>query len=54
MPLASLVGRVAMASFSNALPSIGVTERAALDAGTVGFEGNLFAGRPDYDAPRAQ
>jgi acyl-CoA dehydrogenase len=39
-----------MAPFSKALPAMGETERAALEAGTVGFEGELFAGRPDFDA----
>lgn len=50
MGLARLLGRVAMAPFSKALPQMGDTERAALEAGTVGFEGQLFAGRPDFDA----
>lgn len=38
-----------MAPFSKALPTMGDTERAALEAGSVGFEGQLFAGRPDFD-----
>jgi acyl-CoA dehydrogenase len=50
MSFAKLVGRAAMAPFSKALPAMGDTERAALEAGTVGFEGNLFAGTPDFDA----
>jgi acyl-CoA dehydrogenase len=50
MGLHRLIGRLAMAPFSKALPAMGETERAALDAGTVGFEGDLFAGRPDFDA----
>jgi acyl-CoA dehydrogenase len=33
---------------------MGDTERAALEAGTVGFEGQLFAGQPDFDALRAR
>ncbi|KQX95961.1 acyl-CoA dehydrogenase [Variovorax sp. Root473] len=49
MSFASLIGRWAMQPFSNALPPLGDTERAALEAGTVGFEGRLFAGRPDFD-----
>lgn len=49
MPLASLIGRWAMKPFARALPPLGETERAALEAGTVGFEGLLFAGRPDFD-----
>jgi acyl-CoA dehydrogenase len=39
-----------MQAFSRALPPLGDTERAALEAGTVGFEGRLFAGHPDFDA----
>lgn len=50
MGIASLVGRFAMAPFAKALPVMGDTERAALEAGTVGFEGRLFAGQPDFDA----
>ncbi len=50
MSFAKLVGRAAMAPFSKALPAMGDTERAALEAGTVGFEGELFAGTPDFDA----
>jgi len=50
MALAGMLGRLAMAPFTRALPPIGDTERAALEAGTVGFEGRLFAGRPDFDA----
>jgi acyl-CoA dehydrogenase len=44
------LGRTAMPYFRQALPAMGDTERAALEAGTVGFEGQLFAGRPDFDA----
>ena len=54
MSLASYIGRVEMAPFSNALPSIGVTELPALDAGTVDFEGELFNGNPNFDALRAR
>ncbi len=50
MSLASWIGRKAMKPFAAALPPLGDTERAALEAGTVGFEGQLFAGRPDFDA----
>lgn len=53
MSLATLIGRRAMQAFSKALPPLGDTERAALEAGTVGFEGQLFAGRPDFAALRA-
>src|SRR5690349_1424782 len=54
MGLASLLGRAAFASFAKALPAMGDTERAALEAGSVGFEGDLFAGRPDWDALRSR
>lgn len=49
MSLADTIGRLAMKRFGAALPPIGDTERAALEAGTVGFEGRLFAGQPDFD-----
>ncbi len=54
MTFAALLGRALMAPFSRALPAIGATERIALEAGTVGFEGELFAGRPDFDSLRAR
>ncbi len=50
MAIARLLGRAAMAPFSKALPQMGETERAALEAGTVGFEGRIFSGAPDFDA----
>jgi len=34
--------------FRRMLPEISETEQVALDAGTVGWEGELFAGRPDW------
>jgi len=34
--------------FERVLPRISETEQVALDAGTVGFEGELFAGKPDW------
>ncbi len=53
MSFASLVGGLALRPFSKALPPMGDTERAALEAGTVGFEGRLFAGRPDFNTLHA-
>ncbi len=53
MGIHRLIGRAALGPFSKALPPMGETERAALEAGTVGFEGALFAGAPDFDALRA-
>jgi len=46
--LSSLLGRLLMVAFTNALPKLGETERAALEAGTVGFEGCLFEGKADF------
>jgi acyl-CoA dehydrogenase len=34
--------------FRRVLPKISETEQVALDAGTVGFEGELFAGKPEW------
>jgi acyl-CoA dehydrogenase len=36
------------------LPRLGETERIALEAGSVGFEGQFFAGRPDFERFLAQ
>ncbi len=35
--------------FAKMTPQISATEQAAIDAGTVGFEGELFAGNPRWD-----
>ncbi len=40
-PIMKLVGR--------ALPEMGETERIALEAGTVGWDGELFSGKPDWN-----
>ncbi len=53
MVMSRLLGRFALEPFSKALPPMGDTERAALEAGTVGFEGQLFAGGPDFDVLRS-
>ncbi|MGH8600688.1 MAG: acyl-CoA dehydrogenase family protein, partial [Burkholderiales bacterium] len=34
--------------FRRVLPKLSETEQTALDAGTVGFEGELFSGKPDW------
>ena len=52
MALSNVLGRLALGAFTRALPAMSDTERAALEAGTVGFEGELFAGRPDFDSIR--
>jgi acyl-CoA dehydrogenase len=40
--------------FRRMLPEISETEQVALDAGTVGWEGELFAGRPDWKLLKKQ
>ena len=35
--------------YTKILPPLSETERVALEAGTVGFEGELFSGRPDWN-----
>ena len=44
--------------YTKILPTLSETEQVALEAGTVGFEGELFSGKPDWrvllDQPRAQ
>ncbi len=37
-----------LGTFENMVPQISETERVALEAGTVGFEGELFSGRPRW------
>ncbi|NCT68196.1 MAG: acyl-CoA dehydrogenase [Rhodanobacteraceae bacterium] len=37
-----------LGAFEKALPQLSDTEQVALDAGTVGFEGELFSGKPDW------
>lgn len=46
--LSTLLGRLALPSFRKVLPTIGDTERAALESGTVGFEGCFFEGKVDF------
>lgn len=38
-----------LAFYTKLLPPLSDTERTALEAGTVGFEGELFSGKPDWD-----
>ena len=37
-----------LAVYQKITPQISATERTALEAGTVGFEGELFSGKPDW------
>jgi len=43
-----LVTRHVMPRVARLLPRLGETERVALEAGTVGWDGDLFSGRPDW------
>ena len=40
--------------YTKMLPTLSATEQTALDAGTVGFEGELFSGMPDWQVLLAQ
>ena len=44
----TLVSRFAMPRFAKVLPRLGDTERIALEAGSVWWDGDLFAGMPDW------
>jgi acyl-CoA dehydrogenase len=43
-----------LSQFRRMLPEISETEQVALDAGTVGWEGELFAGMPDWNVLKKQ
>jgi acyl-CoA dehydrogenase len=43
-----LVSRFVMPRFAKVLPRLGDTERIALEAGTVWWDGDLFSGMPDW------
>ena len=45
----NLVSGALLKTFRNILPQISATEQEAIDAGTVGWEGELFSGNPDWD-----
>ena len=44
----TLVSRFVMPVFAKVLPRLGETERIALEAGTVWWDGDLFAGMPEW------
>src|SRR5690606_18572884 len=44
----SIVTRPLFAMYRRALPPLSETEREAIDAGTVWWDGELFTGRPDF------
>src|ERR1700740_3527571 len=41
-----------LALYRRILPDMSQTEKEAIDAGTVWWDGDLFSGRPDFDSPR--
>ena len=44
----TFVSRPIMKAVGRALPEMGETEKIALEAGTVGWDGELFSGKPDW------
>lgn len=50
----ALISRPLLRVFRRVLPKLSETEQTALDAGTVGFEGELFSGKPDWSQLLAQ
>jgi len=48
----ALVVAPAFRAISGVMPKVSETERQALDAGTVGFDAQLFSGRPDWSKLR--
>jgi len=49
-----LITRHLLDAYVKQIPELSDTERVALEAGTVGFEGELFGGRPDWGKLSAQ
>ncbi|MEM9027818.1 MAG: acyl-CoA dehydrogenase [Pseudomonadota bacterium] len=49
----SWIVKPAFSLVRTSLPTVSETEQAALDAGTVGFDAELFGGRPDWKTLRA-
>jgi acyl-CoA dehydrogenase len=47
---AHAITRFLMPRIARLLPRLGETERIALEAGSVGFDGQLFSGAPDWEA----
>jgi len=49
----SLIIEPAFHTIRRVLPKVSETEQQALDAGTIGFDADLFSGRPDWNRLRA-
>ncbi|GAB3748017.1 acyl-CoA dehydrogenase [Lysobacter olei] len=50
----SFITKPLLGFYTKILPPLSETERVALEAGTVGWEGQLFSGRPDWDVLASQ
>lgn len=50
----SVITRPLLGFYTKILPALSATEKTALEAGTVGFEGELFSGMPKWDVLLAQ
>jgi acyl-CoA dehydrogenase len=50
----ALITRPLLKFYTKILPPLSDTERTALEAGTVGFEGELFSGRPKWETLLSQ
>src|SRR5262245_23450867 len=49
----SLLVQPAFQALKKAVPKISATEQQAIDAGTIGFDAELFSGTPDWNKLRA-
>ena len=49
----AILVRPLFAGIKKILPRVSETERAALDAGTIGFDAELFSGQPDWSKLRS-
>lgn len=47
-----LISNFVLKLYRKLMPTISETEKAALDSGTVGWEGDLFSGMPDWESLR--
>ncbi|HEV8695563.1 MAG TPA: acyl-CoA dehydrogenase, partial [Lysobacter sp.] len=50
----SYITKPLLGFYTKILPPLSETERVALEAGTVGFEGELFSGKPDWEVLLSQ
>ncbi|QKK06316.1 MAG: hypothetical protein HND56_11750 [Pseudomonadota bacterium] len=48
-----MIRKKILETYKKVMPPISQTEKEALESGTVGFEGELFKGKPDFDKMRS-